>query len=156
MQAWAEGREKGMKGLSRQNKMAKEKIAIVVSQFNYEITSKMRKKALQHAAKLGAEVVKIVEVPGSFEIPLAAKKLLEDKAIEGVATIGTIIKGGTGHDTVIAHAIAKKLMDLSCEYGKPVSLGISGPNITWQQAEKRIDEYAARAVESVVKMLRKD
>jgi len=57
---------------------------------------------------------------------------------------------------VIAYAIAKKLMDLSCEYGKPVSLGISGPNITWQQAEKRIEEYSTRAVDSVVKMLRKD
>lgn len=133
-----------------------EKLGLVVSTFNYEITGEMSKKAQQRAKEMGAKIVKIVEVPGSFEIPLAAKKLLEDKAIDGVATIGTIIKGGTDHDMVIAHAIAKKLMDLSCEYGKPVSLGISGPNITWQQAEKRIDEYAARAVESVVKMLRKE
>lgn len=133
-----------------------EKLGMVVSTFNSEITGEMSKKAQQRAKETGARIVKIVEVPGSFEIPLAVKELLEEKEIDGVVTIGTIIKGGTDHDMVIAHAIAKKLMDLSCEYGKPVSLGISGPNITWQQAEKRIEEYATRAVDSVVKMLRKN
>ena len=132
-----------------------EKLGMVVSTFNSEITNEMSKRAQQRAKEAGARIIKIMEVPGSFEIPLAVKELLEDKQIEGVLTIGTIIKGGTDHDAVIAHAITKKLLDLSVEYGKPVSLGISGPNITWQQSEKRIEEYAIRAVDSVVKMLRK-
>ncbi|MBI4452203.1 6,7-dimethyl-8-ribityllumazine synthase [Candidatus Woesearchaeota archaeon] len=132
-----------------------ERLGMVVSTFNYEITGEMAKKAQQRAKEVGARIAKVVEVPGSFEIPLAAKELLEDKNIEGVVTIGTIIKGGTDHDTVVAHTVARKLLDLSCEYNKPVSLGISGPNITWQQSEKRIEEYAIRAVDSVVKMLRK-
>ena len=135
--------------------MTKEKIAIVVSKFNEEITMKMKNKAIQRARGLKVDIIKIVEVPGAFEIPLAVKKLLENKKIQGIATLGTIIKGGTNHDEVIAHAIAKKLLDLSIEYKKPVSLGISGPNITWRQSEKRIEEYAIRAVDSVVKMLRK-
>lgn len=133
-----------------------EKLGMVVSTFNSEITGEMSKKAQQRAKELGAKIVKLIEVPGSFEIPLAVKELLEDKEIEGVITIGTIIKGGTDHDTVVAHSVARKLLDLSVEYGKPVSLGISGPNITWQQSEKRIEEYAIRAVDSVVKMLRKE
>ncbi len=132
-----------------------EKLGMVVSQFNYEITGEMSNKAKKRAKEVGARIVKVLEVPGSFEIPLAVKELLEDKEVEGVVTIGTIIKGGTDHDVVIAHAIVKKLLDLSVEYGKPVSLGISGPNITWQQSEKRIEEYAIRAVDSAVKMLRK-
>ncbi|MEK6983557.1 MAG: 6,7-dimethyl-8-ribityllumazine synthase [Nanoarchaeota archaeon] len=132
-----------------------EKLGMVVSQFNCEITGEMGKKAQQRAKEVGARIVKIVEVPGSFEIPFAVKELLEDKNVEGVITIGTIIKGGTDHDAVVAHSVARKLLDLSVDYGKPVSLGISGPNITWQQSEKRIDEYAIRAVDSVVKMLRK-
>ncbi len=133
-----------------------EKLGMVVSKFNYEITGEMSKRALQRAREVGARVIKTVEVPGSFEIPLAVKELLEDKNIDGVVTIGTIIKGGTDHDTVVAHSVARKLLDLSVEYSKPVSLGISGPNITWQQAEKRIDEYAIRAVDSVVLALRND
>ncbi len=128
---------------------------MVVSTFNYEITGEMSKKAQQRAEEMGVRIAKIAEVPGSFEIPLAVKELLEDKSIQGVITIGTIIKGGTDHDMVVAHCVAKKLLDLSVEYNKPVSLGISGPNITWQQSEKRIEEYAIRAVDSVVKMLRK-
>jgi len=132
-----------------------EKLGMVVSAFNYEITGEMRKRAEQRAKEVGAQVVKIIEVPGSFEIPFAVMELLEDKQIDGVVTIGTIIKGGTDHDAVVAHSVAKKLLDLSVEYNKPVSLGISGPNITWQQAEKRVEEYAIRAIDSVVKMLRK-
>ena len=132
------------------------KLGMVVSLFNYEITGEMSKRAVERAKEMGVKIVKIIEVPGSFEIPLAAKELLDDKDIDGVVTIGTIIKGGTDHDTVVAHTVARKLLDLSCKYKKPVSLGISGPNITWQQSEKRIEEYAIRAVDSVVKMLRKD
>ena len=132
-----------------------EKLGMVVSLFNHEITGEMSKKAQERAKEIGTKIIKIIEVPGSFEIPLAVNELLKDKGIDGVITIGTIIKGGTDHDTVVAHTVARKLMDLSCEYNKPVSLGISGPNITWQQSEKRIEEYAIRAVDSVVKMLRK-
>src|SRR3989338_411094 len=132
-----------------------ERLGMVISTFNYEITGEMARRAQGRAKEVGARIVKIIEVPGSFEIPLAAKELLDDKNVEGVVTIGTIIKGGTDHDTVVAHSVARKLLDLSCEYNKPVSLGISGPNITWQQSEKRIEEYAIRAVDSVVKVLRK-
>ncbi|MBI3035722.1 6,7-dimethyl-8-ribityllumazine synthase [Candidatus Woesearchaeota archaeon] len=132
-----------------------EKLGMVVSKFNYEITGEMSKRAIERARETGTRIIKIIEVPGSFEIPLAVKELLEDKSIEGVITLGTIIKGGTDHDTVVAHSVARKLLDLSCEYKKPVSLGISGPNITWQQSEKRVEEYAIRAVDSVVRMLRK-
>ncbi|MBI2542229.1 6,7-dimethyl-8-ribityllumazine synthase [Candidatus Woesearchaeota archaeon] len=132
-----------------------EKLGMVVSMFNYEITGEMSKRAQERAKEAGARIIKIIEVPGSFEIPLAVKQLLDDKEIEGVITIGTIIKGGTDHDNVVAHSVARKLLDLSCQHKKPVSLGISGPNITWQQSEKRIEEYAIRAVDSVVKMLRK-
>jgi len=131
-----------------------ERLGMVVSQFNYEITGEMSRKAQERAKEVGAKIVRIIEVPGSFEIPFAVNKLLADKEIDGVITVGTVIKGGTDHDAVIAHAIARKLMELSIEHNKPVSLGISGPNITWQQSEKRVEEYGIRAVDSVVKMLR--
>ena len=134
----------------------KEKIAIVVSKFNNEITSKMEKKALQHAKKLKVEIVKIVKVPGAFEIPLAVSKIIADKNIAGIVTLGAVIKGETDHDVIITRSVAKKLLDLSVKFKKPVSLGILGPNITWQVADRKKEEYAVRAVESVVRMLRKD
>ena len=135
--------------------MEKEKIAIVVSQFNHEITSKMEKKALQHAKKLKVEIAKIVKVPGAFEIPLAVSKVIADKNITGIVTLGAVIKGETDHDVIITRSVAKKLLDLSIEFKKPVSLGILGPNITWKLADKKKEEYAARAVDAVVMMLKK-
>ncbi len=130
------------------------KIAIVVSRFNEEITSKMKSIAENRIKELKCQVVKAVEVPGAFEIPLAVKRLLENKNVDAVVTLGAIIKGGTDHDKAIAHSVAKKLLNLSCKYNKPVSLGVIGPNATWEQAEKRMEEYAVRAVDSVVEVLK--
>ena len=132
-----------------------EKIGIVVSQFNWELTGEMLKKSIERARDVGFKIVTTIEVPGTYEIPLAVQELLKDKNIDGVATLGTIIKGGTDHDVIIAHSVAKALLDLQIQYKKPVSLGISGPNITWQQSEKRIEEYAFRAIDTLAKVLRR-
>ena len=133
-----------------------EKIAVVVSKFNHEITDEMSKVAQQRIKKSGAKLIKIIEVPGAFEIPFAVNKLLKDKNIDGVVTLGTVIKGGTDHDQIVAHSVARKLLDLSAKYNKPVALGISGPKITWGQAKKRTKEYAERAVNTVIEMIRKN
>ncbi len=133
-----------------------EKIAVVVSKFNHEITNEMSRVAQQRIKKSGAKLIKIIEVPGAFEIPLAVNKLLKNKNIDGIVTLGTVIKGDTNHDEVVAHSVARKLLDLSVQYDKPVALGISGPNITWEQAKKRIKEYANRSVDTVIEMLRKN
>ncbi len=132
----------------------KPKLAIVVSDFNREITGEMLTLAQKRAKELKVEIIKIIKVPGAFEIPLAVKQLLENKSIEGVITLGAVIKGGTGHDEVIMHSVAGKLLELSVEYKKPVSLGILGPNITWEQSKKRAKEYAARAVDAVIEVLK--
>ncbi|MCG7841005.1 MAG: 6,7-dimethyl-8-ribityllumazine synthase, partial [Methanomassiliicoccales archaeon] len=72
----------------------------------------------------------------------------------GVVTIGCVIEGETGHDEIIIQNAARKITDLSLEFMKPVSLGITGPGMTRLQAEDRIDN-AKNAVESVVKMLKR-
>lgn len=130
------------------------KLAIVVSKFNPEITMQMSRLAQKRAKELGAKITKIVEVPGAFEIPLAVKRLIKNKNVDGVITLGTVIKGDTDHDEIVAHSVARKILELSVEYGKPVSLGVLGPNITWEQSKKKADEYAIRAVDAVVAMLK--
>jgi 6,7-dimethyl-8-ribityllumazine synthase len=130
------------------------KIGIVVSEYNYDITMMMLQRATEHAKFLGAEVTRTLKVPGTFDIPLGVKKLLEIPDIEGVVTIGAVIKGETDHDQIIMQNSARKIEDLGLEYSKPVALGISGPNQTRLQAEARI-EAARDAVESVVKMIKR-
>ena len=127
-------------------------IAIVVSEFNDKVTSRMLSVAEEKAKLLKLNVKYICKVPGSFDIPILVDSLLQKKDIEGVVTLGAIIKGQTKHDEVIAHSTARKLLDLSLKYQKPVSFGISGPGMQERQAYARIRPVAERAVESVVKI----
>ena len=129
------------------------KIGIVVSEYNWDITTMMMARAEDHAKFLGAEIVRTVRVPGTFDIPLGVKKLLEKKEIDGIVALGAVIKGETDHDQVIMNNAAREIADLSLDYGKPVSLGITGPGQTRIQAMERI-EKAKDAVESLVKMIR--
>lgn len=129
-------------------------IGIVVSEFNESITSKMLENALEYAKEIDVIVVKVIKVPGAYDMPLAIKKLLQMKNVMGVATLGAIITGETKHDEVIAHSTAKLAAELSLEFEKPVSLGISGHGQTWELAEKRAETYGKRSVEAVVKMIK--
>ncbi|MEM0317962.1 MAG: 6,7-dimethyl-8-ribityllumazine synthase [Candidatus Nezhaarchaeales archaeon] len=135
--------------------MEKARLAIVVSEFNFDITYMMLQKALDHAKVMGAEVKVVVRVPGALEIPIAVAKLLRREDIDAVVTLGAIVQGETKHDEVVAHQTARKLLDISLELGKPVSLGIIGPGASRTQAQERIEEYAKRAVEAAVKAFAK-
>ena len=130
-------------------------LGIVVSEFNYDITSMMLERAKEHAKLLGAEVTEVETVPGSYDMPIMVKKLLEKKNVDGIVCLGAIIEGDTQHDDMIANQLARKLMDLSLEYNKPVGLGVSGPGQTRAQAMERIEDYAKRGVEAAVKLSKK-
>ena len=127
-------------------------IAIVVSEFNHKVTSRMLSVAEEKAKLLKLNIKYICKVPGCFDIPILVDYLLQKKDVEGVVTLGAIIKGQTKHDEVIAHSTALKLSDLSLKYQKPVSFGISGPGMQERQAFARIRPVAERAVETVVKI----
>ena len=132
-----------------------EKLGFVVSDFNADVTKLMETVGKEHTEFLGVKVEKTIRVPGAFDIPLAVQKLLKDPSIDAVVTLGTVIEGDTDHDVVVAQHAARKIMDLSLEYNKPVSLGISGPKISRAESIARIEEYSKRAVETAVKMIRR-
>ena len=134
--------------------MEKIKLGMVVSEFNRDITYMMEILAKEHAEFLGAEITEVIRVPGAFDIPLAVKKMLEKGRVDAVVAIGCVIEGETEHDEVVAQHAARKIMDLSLEYGKPVTLGISGPGMGRIAAQERVD-YAKRAVEAAVKLVRR-
>lgn len=134
--------------------MEKIKLGMVVAEFNRDITYMMEILAKEHAEFLGAEISDIIRVPGAFDVPIAVKKILEKGQVDAVVTIGCIIEGETEHDQVVAQHAARKIMDLSLEYGKPVTLGISGPGMGRIAAAERVD-YAKRAVEAAVKLVKR-
>ncbi len=134
--------------------MNKVKLGLVVAEFNRDITYMMEILAREHAEFLDAEIVDVLRVPGVFDIPIALKKMLEKGNVDAVATLGCVIEGETEHDEVVAQHSARKIMDLSLEYGIPVALGISGPGMGRIAAQQRID-YAKRAIEAAVKLARR-
>ncbi len=130
------------------------KLGFVVSEFNRDITYMMEILAKEHAEFLGAEVSEIIRVPGTFDIPIAIKKMLEKGNVDAVVAIGCVIEGETEHDEIVAQHASRKIVDLSIEYGKPVTLGISGPGMGRVAAAERVD-YAKRAVEAAVKLVKR-
>ena len=129
------------------------RVAIVVSEFNREITDAMEDKALETIKELdGAEFAGKISVAGAFEIPLAVKKLLMDKNVDAVVALGAVVKGDTGHDEVIVKNAARQLGDLALEYRKPVGLGIIGHDAEYDAAEERAEDYAGRAVKAAVEL----
>ncbi|MCX6693685.1 MAG: 6,7-dimethyl-8-ribityllumazine synthase [Methanomicrobiales archaeon] len=128
------------------------RLGFVVSEFNRDITYMMEIEGREHAQFLGAEVVACIYVPGAYDMPLAIKKLLKGGGVDAVVTIGCVIEGATQHDEIVVQHAARKIIDLSLEFEKPVTLGISGPGMTRMEAGERVD-YAKRAVESAIKLV---
>jgi 6,7-dimethyl-8-ribityllumazine synthase len=127
-------------------------IAIVVSEFNNEITSKMLEVAIEKAKNLKLNIKYTCKVPGVFDMPIVIDSLLKKKEIDAVITLGAVIKGQTKHDELITNTAVRAIVDLSLKYQKPVTLGITGPGMSERQAQARIRPVAERAVESVEKI----
>jgi len=124
-------------------------IVLVASEFNAPIPDKMVEVARTRARALGVEA-EVVRVPGTWEIPLAVRAVLARRDVDAAVAIGAVVTGETKHDELIAEAVARELMHLQRETGKPVGLGITGPGMTWEQAEARV-KNAGRAVEAAVR-----
>ena len=130
------------------------RVALVASEYNYDETMLMLERAKEEVAFLGASLGPVVKTPGVYDIPLAVKVLFGRADVDAVVALGAVIEGETQHDEVVMSQAARKLTDLSVEYGKPIGLGISGPGETRLQAQDRI-ENAGTAVRAVVKLVRR-
>ena len=74
------------------------------------------------------------------------------KDVDGIVTLGAVIKGQTKHDEVITNAVTARISKLSIKYQKPISLGISGPGMSERQAFARIRPVSERAVQAISSM----
>ena len=109
------------------------KIGVVTALFNRPVTEKLQAGALGELEKQGLKPEQIisVEVPGAFEIPLAAQALLE-RGCDGVVTVGAVIRGDTAHFDFVCNAAERGCTELQLKYSKPVGFGV----ITTENAEQ--------------------
>lgn len=102
------------------------KVGIVQSRFNQFLSERLLEGALDALKKLGADDkdISIYKVPGSFEIPLLAKKLAKAKKVDGIVCLGVLIRGDTPHFDFLSAEVTKGLAQVALDEGIPVSFGI--------------------------------
>lgn len=119
------------------------KIGIILSRFNQFISERLLEGALDALQKIGAEEkdISIYKVPGSFEIPVLAKKLARSGKVDGILCLGTLIRGDTPHFDFLSAEVTKGLAQIAMEDGLPVSYGI----LTVDTIEQGIERAGTKA-----------
>ncbi len=129
--------------------LKKANIAIVMSRFNEKISRALlegARRGLQKASipKLNLE---IIEVPGAFEIPLAAKWALQKNKFDGVICLGAVIRGETPHFDYVCQGVTQGLMQAQLETGKPMAFGVLTVNTVEQALERSGDNEENKGFE---------
>ena len=117
---------------------SKLRIGLAVSRYHAPITEAMREAAIERFLAAGGlrDNLHVVAVPGSFELTGVARAFAMRDDIDAVVAIGCVIAGETTHDQHIASAVAQGLTMVTCQTGKPVSLGVLTCQ-TLEQAQAR-------------------
>jgi len=115
---------------------------LVVSRFNEFVTAHLLEGALDALRRHGAEEeqITVVRVPGSYEIPLAAKRLAASGRYNAVICLGTVIRGATPHFEYIAGEVAKGVATVSLDTGVPIAFGV----LTTDNIEQAIERAGSK------------
>lgn len=118
-------------------------IAVVVSRFNSFITERLLEGALDCLERHGveAEGITVVRVPGAWEIPLAAKGLVESGTYDGVVCLGAVIRGATAHFEYVAAEVSKGIATVAMASGTPVIFGV----LTTDTIEQAVERAGTKA-----------
>jgi len=103
---------------------SKLRIGIVVSRYNEFITEQLERGALDTLEKHGClhENIRLVKVPGAWELPVAAKHLAPH--CDAIVALGAVVRGDTPHFEYVAHGAAEGLSKVSIETGVPIAFGV--------------------------------
>jgi 6,7-dimethyl-8-ribityllumazine synthase len=116
---------------------ASRSFVIVVSRWNELVTKELLEGALDEFRRYSFTEIEVVRVPGSWEIPLAVKKILgRETPPAAIVALGCILQGQTPHAKLLGSDVAGSLMSLQLEHGVPISWGILTPD-TAEQAFDR-------------------
>jgi 6,7-dimethyl-8-ribityllumazine synthase len=119
------------------------KFAVVVSRFNDFVSDKLLAGALDALTRHGArdQDIDVVRVPGSFEIPLMAKKMAEKEKYDAVICLGAVIRGSTPHFEYVSAEVSKGIAQVGLQAGIPVIFGV----ITTDTLEQAIERAGTKA-----------
>ncbi|HRB19421.1 MAG TPA: 6,7-dimethyl-8-ribityllumazine synthase, partial [Chitinophagales bacterium] len=129
---------------------------IVVAEWNKHITFELLKGCIETLLKHGVkeEDINVSYVPGTFELPFAAKKLAQNHHISSVICIGCVIKGETDHDIYINTSVAQALQTLNIQFDIPFIFGVLTPNTEQQAVDRAGGIHGNKGVEAAVTALK--
>ena len=104
-------------------KFAKAKVAIISSSWHLDICNDLIAGATRALEAAEVKKIKVIYVPGSFEIPLAAQKIFE-KGYDAVVAVGLVLKGETRHFDYVCQGVTQGVMDVQLKWSKPVGYGV--------------------------------
>jgi len=139
-------------------KLGQKKIAIVVAEWNEEVTESLFEGAYNALLELGLQKKNIARanVPGSFELSLGAQLMAQKKDIAAVICLGCVIQGETPHFDYICQAVANGITSVNLKYNKPVAFGVLTTLNKKQAMDRAGGKYGNKGEEAaltVVKML---
>lgn len=132
--------------------ISSKKFGIAVSEWNEDVTESLYSGAFQTLLDFGAKKENIIRknVPGSFELSLAAQWLAQDEAMDAVICLGCVIQGETKHFDFICDAVAHGITNVSLKYNKPVIFGVLTPNTQEQALERAGGKYGNKGDEAAI------
>jgi 6,7-dimethyl-8-ribityllumazine synthase len=119
------------------------RFALIASRFNSFVTDRLVEGALDAIVRTGGDPdsVRVYKVPGSFEIPLVAKRLATSGRYDAVICLGAVIRGATPHFDFVAAEVAKGVAHVALETGIPVTFGV----LTTETLEQAIERAGSKA-----------
>lgn len=128
---------------------------IVVGRFNSFVVESLLEGALDTLKRHGvnADKIRVVRVPGAFEIPLAVKRIAAQKIDDAIIALGAVIRGGTPHFEYVSAESSKGIAQVSLEYSIPVANGILTVNSIEQAIERAGTKMGNKGAEAALSAL---
>lgn len=141
-----------MKEIAGQLKADGMRFGFVVGRFNSMITERLLSASVDTFKRYGgnADEVTVVHVPGSFEIPVAAKKLAESGAYDAIVCLGCLIRGETSHYDHLATEVTRGIDEVALQHSLPVTYGVITAETVEQALNRAGIKYGNKGVDATV------
>jgi len=138
--------------LSQRSVARSVKVSLVVAKWNKEITDGLKKGAVDALLQLGMyeRNINVVEVPGSFELPFAAKQVIDNQEVDAVICIGSVIKGETSHFDYVCQGVTYGIQKLNINGDVPVIFCVLTDDNIQQSKDRSGGKHGNKGVEAAV------